>query len=56
MFLKSGETKQVTLRLAKSDLALWDKDMKRTIEPGDFEVLIGSSAEDIKLKGKFTLE
>lgn len=55
VFLKSGESKQVSLAIAKSDLALWNKDMKRVIEPGEFEVLVGASAEDIKLKGKFQL-
>lgn len=33
VFLKSGESKQVSLAIAKSDLALWNKDMKRVIEP-----------------------
>jgi len=33
-----------------------DINMNWTVEPGDFEVLIGSSSEDIKLKGGFKIE
>ncbi|MFD1630805.1 glycoside hydrolase family 3 N-terminal domain-containing protein [Pseudopedobacter beijingensis] len=53
--LKAGETKSVTLKFARKDLAILDKDMNWTVEPGDFEVLIGSSSEDIRLKERFTL-
>jgi hypothetical protein len=30
-------------------------DYKRIVEPGEFNVMIGSSSEDIRLKGEFTL-
>lgn len=53
--LKRGETKKVSLQIAKEDLMLWNQQMKRVLEPGDFEIYIGSSVEDIRLKGSFTL-
>lgn len=53
--LKRGETQKVTLQVAKEDLMLWNQQMKRVLEPGDFEIYIGSSVEDIRLKGRFTL-
>lgn len=53
--LLPGETKKVEFTLKPSDLELLDKDMKWTVEPGAFEVLIGSNSEDIKLKGEFVL-
>ena len=54
--LEPGETKTVTFRLNKSDLALLDKDMHWVVEPGDFEFRIGSSSEDIRLKKTITLD
>jgi beta-glucosidase len=41
--------------LHPSDLMLLDKNMKWTVEPGDFEVKIGASSEDIKLKEMITI-
>lgn len=53
--LNSGETKTVKFILKPDDLKLLDKDMKWLVEPGIFEVLIGTSSEDIKLKKKFEI-
>ena len=50
-----GETKTIHFTLKPADLELLDKDMHWTVEPGKFEVLIGSSSEDIRLKGAFEL-
>ncbi|PQV49020.1 beta-glucosidase [Jejuia pallidilutea] len=51
--LKPGETKSINFTLQPDDLAIFDKNMNWTIEPGYFEVLVGSSSEDIKLKTRF---
>jgi beta-glucosidase len=53
--LQPGETKTVNFTLQPSDLMLLDKNMKWTVEPGDFEIKIGSSSEDIKLKEIITI-
>lgn len=53
--LKSGETKTVHFVLTPDDLKLLDKNMKWKVEPGDFEIKIGSSSEDIKLKETITI-
>lgn len=53
--LLPGETKNVKFTLKPHDLELLDKDMNWVVEPGTFEVLIGSSSENIKLKGEFIL-
>ena len=50
-----GETKTIHFTLKPADLELLDKEMHWTVEPGKFEVLIGSSSEDIRLKGAFEL-
>jgi beta-glucosidase len=51
--LLPGETKTVQFTLHPSDLELLDKDMNWTVEPGKFNVKIGSSSTDIELKGSF---
>jgi beta-glucosidase len=53
--LNPGETKTVTFTLHPDDLAILDKNMNWTVEPGKFEVMIGSSSEDIKLKKEFEI-
>ncbi|MGE5740409.1 MAG: glycoside hydrolase family 3 C-terminal domain-containing protein, partial [Candidatus Aminicenantes bacterium RBG_16_66_30] len=53
--LRPGETKTVRFVLTPDDLALFDKDLKRVVEPGEFRILVGSSSEDIRLKGGFTV-
>ncbi len=51
--LVPGEIKTVKFTLKPDDLALLDKNMKWTVEPGIFEVMIGNSSVDIKLKKEF---
>lgn len=54
--LAPGETKTVKFTLHPDDLALLDKNMNWTVEPGAFEVMIGSSSEDIRLKKEFVIQ
>jgi beta-glucosidase len=55
--LQPGEEKTVTFELSERALAYYDPDRKAWVaEPGEFEVLIGSSSRDIRLKTKFTLQ
>lgn len=53
--LQPGETRTVSFTLKPSDLELLDINMHWTVEPGDFNVCIGSSSEDIRLQKQFTL-
>jgi beta-glucosidase len=48
--LQPGEKKTVTMTMKWDDLALLDKNMNWVVEPGKFEVMVGSSSEDIRLK------
>ena len=54
--LKPGETKKLSFTLKPDDLKLLDINMKKIVEPGWFQVLIGSSSKDIRLKKKFLVE
>jgi beta-glucosidase len=52
--LKSGEQRTVTFILPAEKLSFWDETKHAFVtEPGLFEVLVGSSSEDIKLRGQF---
>lgn len=53
--LGPGEKKTIQFTLHPDHLALLDKHMQYTVEPGEFEVLIGSSSEDIRLRKSFTI-
>jgi beta-glucosidase len=55
VYLKVGETKTIQFELSPNDLKLYDKNMNWVVEPGAFEIQIGSSSEDIKLKKEFTI-
>ncbi|MCF7875590.1 glycoside hydrolase family 3 C-terminal domain-containing protein, partial [Candidatus Bipolaricaulota bacterium] len=54
--LDPGEKKKVSFKLPTDLLGFYDRDMDLVVEPGDFEVMIGSSSEDIRLKGKFEVK
>ena len=54
--LKPGEVKTVMFELNERALSFYNPSRKQWIaEPGEFEVLIGSSSRDIRAKVKFTL-
>ena len=51
--LEPGETKTVEFELPIETLGFYDKDMKLTVEPGMFKVMVGRSSKDISQKGEF---
>ena len=54
--LQPGETKDVHFTLDHSAMTFYSTAKKDWVaEPGDFDVLVGSSSRDIRLKGSFTL-
>ncbi len=51
--LAPGEKKTVRFTLSPDELAFYDQNMVRRVEPGTFQVMIGGSSEQIKLSGSF---
>ncbi|MEM9143537.1 MAG: fibronectin type III-like domain-contianing protein, partial [Bacteroidota bacterium] len=51
--LDAGEEKEVEFELLPDDLALWNREMKRVVEPGEFIVKVGAASDDIRLEGDF---
>jgi beta-glucosidase len=54
--LQPGEKKRVRFPVGHDDLVLLDRDMKWTVEPGTYDVMIGASSEDIRLRGTFEIK
>ena len=55
--LAPGETKVVSFTLDRSAMAFYSTTKKAWVtEPGEFEVRVGSSSRDLRLKGSFDLE
>ena len=51
-----GETKTVKFTLDKEALSFWDEEEKAWVaEPGEFEILVGSSSRDIRARRTFEL-
>ena len=54
--LRPGETKKVSVTLDTRALSYYDVNAKQWhATPGDFNVLVGRSSEQIELRGKLTL-
>ncbi|MDX1637814.1 MAG: fibronectin type III-like domain-contianing protein [Balneolaceae bacterium] len=54
MRLEPGQTNTVTFELGPKHLAYYNIDMEKVVEPGDFNVFVGGSSEDV-LEGRFTI-
>ncbi|MBF4506796.1 glycoside hydrolase family 3 C-terminal domain-containing protein [Flavobacterium sp. JLP] len=54
--LNAGETKTIEFTIDKEKLSFYNNKLEWTAEPGEFELMIGASSADIKLKMGFELE
>jgi len=55
IILKPNEKKKVKFFLSMTQLGFYNKEMKYIVEPGIIVVMVGSSSEDIRLRGKFEI-
>lgn len=56
VWIKKGETKQVSINIPVSELALYNKKLEHVVEPGAFELMIGRASDDIRIKKMITVE
>ena len=57
VFLKAGESKEVTFELDDRSFAYYNVNIKDWhVESGEFEILVGASSRDIRLSGKVFVE
>lgn len=54
VFIKSGETKKVTLSLSSEELKIWDINLNHSIEKGKIKVMIGPNSIEY-LEGEFQI-
>ena len=52
VMLKQGESRRVKFALTPDELSIWNRAMKRVVEAGEFEVMVGGNSEDL-LKANF---
>jgi beta-glucosidase len=48
VFLKKGESKEVSFAITAHVLKFFNNDLKEVVEPGDFKVFIGTNSNDVK--------
>jgi beta-glucosidase len=53
--LQPGEKKQVDFVLTAEQLGFWNRQMRFTVEPGEFKVMVGPNSEDL-LEASFEIE
>ncbi len=53
--LEPGATRRVTFTLDPGQLAFYDEAMELAVEPGEVEVHVGASSEDLRLEGAFAI-
>lgn len=53
--LNAGESKTIEFTIDKEKLSIYNNKLEWVAEPGDFEVMIGASSADIKLRSDFEL-
>lgn len=56
IYLKPGERKMISFGIGFDELSLIDENLKRTVEPGIFDIAIGASSADIRLNGSFNIK
>jgi len=55
VMLKAGESKTITFSIDAEKLSFINQQLEWVAEPGEFDVMIGASSRDIRLKEKFEL-
>lgn len=53
--LAAGESKTVTFTIGADQLSFYNADLKKVVEPGDFDIMVGSNSRDVK-KARLTVK
>ena len=55
MLLQPGETRRITFNIRKDELSFYNDKLERIVQPGTFQIMIGSASSDIRLQKSFEL-
>ena len=50
VFIPKGQTKRVEFKLSVKDLGFWNNLMQYVVEPGAFEIMVGTNSEELQKK------
>ncbi len=50
--LAPGQSREVTFVVGERELSIIDSHLQRVVEPGRFDVMVGASSDDIRLRGE----
>ena len=50
VFIPKGQTKRVEFKLNVKDLGFWNSLMQYVVEPGTFEIMVGTNSEELQKK------
>jgi len=53
--LKAGESKTIRFIIEKEKLSFYNSEIQWVAEPGEFELMIGASSQDIRVRESFEL-
>ena len=46
--LQPGESRAVSIPIEPRSLMMWNREMERVIEPGDFTIMVGPNSQDLQ--------
>ena len=55
VLLQPGEIRRITFNISRDELSFYNDKLERIIQPGTFQVMIGSASDDIRLQKAFDL-
>ena len=55
ILLQPGQAKRVTFNIRKDELSFYNDKLERVVQPGTFQIMIGSGSSDIRLQKSFEL-
>lgn len=53
--IKKGATRRVSFTVTPEDLSIVNREMQTVVEPGDFDVMVGGSSDNLPLRGVITV-